>query len=156
MPDETFNPESHYNSKIKDGTVLEQGTVLDFKRELRTNEKKKEKGKKRVIREEYKYEAFKQIADEHSKYIDRLIGNTDPNTAMAALYRADLTGARVSVDGQDGIIAEERKKTIIMLYSDNKVKCIPKKGAILTYKHKTVEYYFIGKNLKKSRFTKGH
>lgn len=155
-----FSPEMHYNSKMKNRTVRDQGIVISLKKQPSNSSKEvrieiKKKGIRRVMEDKYTYDRAVDLKAEHTKYIAKLLGNVHPEAAMALLYQAELTGAEIKINNSVGIIIEERKNSLIVIFKDNKVRCFPKSTNSFIFSFNGTDYLFIAKNLKKNRIFKG-
>lgn len=155
MRDKNFDAEAHFESKLKGSSIRDHGTVISFAaRPFSPARRPAEKGIKRVVREKFKYEEFKKINGMHTAYMRQLVGRLSPDAAMDAIYRAELTGAEIVVNGTAGFVIEERKNSLTVIFRGDRVKVFPKAVWDFTYVLDGVEYIFYAAALKKGRFLK--
>jgi len=152
---EHFNVEAHYESKIKKGSIKDQGSVLRFTR-MPFEPKKKEiqKGLRKIATERFKYSDFEDINKLHLEYLQELRGGLSSSAFMDILYKAELTGAKIEIAGRTGFVLEERKNSLFVIFPGNLVKIYPKKLWDFSLEFEGIKYLFFSEALKKGRFLK--
>ena len=151
-----FDAESHFNSKLRRGTIRDQGTIISFaSKPFNSKIKTQEKGLKKIKKEKFRYNEFMPINIIHTEYIKELKGNLHPDAFMDVLYKAELTGAKVRINGKEGFVIEERKNSMCVIFEDDKVNIFPKNVWDFVYTFENIDYFFYSENLKKNRFLKG-
>lgn len=150
-----FSAEEHYELKIKQGSIRSQSVYLRFgKNEPKKKIINKEKGFKRIIKDNFKFEDFVEINDLHTKYLDNLKGQFHPTAFQEILYKAELTGAKIEIAQKEGYIIEERKNTLTVIFMNDIIKVYPKKVFDFSLKHQGVKYMFYSNALKGGRLYK--
>lgn len=146
------NIEQHFESKIKQGSIKNQSTILHFSTQPFENKKSvREKGIRRIYKDRFTFESFLKINELHNDYIKELKGNLSPKAFLDVLYKAELTGAKIKIAGREGIIVEERKNSICVIFSTNETKIYPKRNWDFSLIFENVEYTFLCENLKANR-----
>lgn len=150
-----FDVETHFESKIGKNNLCSQGRVINFQpAPFCSTRKPIEKGIKRIIKEKFKYEEFKIINELHNDYIRELKGNQHPNAFNDILYKSELTGAKIRINGKFGFVIEERKNSLTVIFEGDKIKIFPKAVWNFVYSFDGVDYMFFTSNMKKNRFLK--
>lgn len=148
-----FIPEDHFESKVKNKLLWSQGTVLSFTPQPFTPKTRPvEKGRKRILRDNMKYEEFQEINQMHREYMKKIIGNLHPDAALEIIYKADLTGAQIEINNHKGYVVHERKNSLAVIFPTDEVKIFPKSIWDFKISFEGIDYIFFGKNLKKNRF----
>lgn len=154
MP-EKFSAEAHFESKLKQGSIRDQGSVLRFgAMPLEPKKFHSEKGLRRIAKDRFKYEDFKTINQMHTGYLRELQGNLPPKAFLDTLYRAELTGALIQIAGKEGIVVEERRNSLSVIFEGNVIKIYPKKVWDFRLIFDGVQYLFFSEALKKGRSLK--
>ncbi|ELA41595.1 uncharacterized protein VICG_01343 [Vittaforma corneae ATCC 50505] len=147
-----FNAEQHFESKIKQGSIKNQSTILRFDTQpFKSKKAEREKGLRRICKDRFNFEDFVKINKMHSSYVQELKGNLSPKAFLDVLYRAELTGAKVKIAGKEGIIVEERKNSLCVIFSSNQMKLYPKRSWDFSLVFDGIEYQFLSENLKTNR-----
>lgn len=150
-----FDAEAHFESRMGLQSIRSQGVVLDFTtRPLKKTPKKMEKGLTRVCHDRYYYESFIEINALHRAYISELKGQLGPDAFLSILWQAELTGAMITIAGKEGIVVEERKNSLVVIFSNDKVKIFPKAVWDFCFQFDGVTYFFYAKNLRHNRLMK--
>ena len=147
-----YNVEQHFESKIKQGSIKNQGTIVCFS--LQPFEGKKteqEKGLRRVCKDRFNFENFQAVNALYNDYLRELKGNLTPKAFLDILYKAELTGAKIKIDNKEGLIVEERKNSICVIFSSNQMKIYPKRTWDFSLIFDCVEYKFLCEKLKINR-----
>lgn len=153
--DDEFDVESHYESKIKNGSLKDQGIILRFnKPTYRPSNPEIIKGLRRIAKDRFKYEDFIEINKIHSAYLKELKGNLSPKGFLDILYKSELTGAMIDIAGKSGFVIEERKNSISVIFPENIVKLYIKSCWNFKINFEGVDYLFFCNNLKNNRFLK--
>ncbi|KAG0440579.1 hypothetical protein DMUE_1636 [Dictyocoela muelleri] len=109
-----------------------------------------------------KYEHYKKINIDHKKYINSLLNDIPKINRTAIIHNIELTGAELTINpindkklvfGNKGIVVEEKKNVILMIFPDDKLRIIPKNQNEFIFEFDGVNYTFL-KNLKKNRHFK--
>jgi len=149
-----FSAEQHYESKIRQGSIRGQSTILHFDRKpLECRKREQEKGIRRVCRDRFRFEDFVSLNSLHTDYLKELKGDLGSKAFLDVIYKAELTGARVRIAGREGIVVEERKNSLCVIFESNEVKIYPKRNWDFTVLFDGVEYIFISRNLRANRLT---
>lgn len=153
MGNTPFSPTAHFESKFKHNTAKDGcSTILHFEAPPFISQTViREKGLRRILTDRFSFEDFKEINILHQNYIRKLKGSLYPTMFLDVLYKAELTGALIKIAGKEGIVVEERKNTLCVIFKDNKVKVFPKTLWNFTFSFEGVDYLFMCKALKKSR-----
>lgn len=147
-----FSAEQHYESKIKQGSIRNQSVILHFDRKpLEYKTKQREKGIRRISKDRFNFKDFLEITQLHSEYLKELKGGLSPKAFLDVIYKAEMTGARVRIAGKDGIIVEERKNSIAVIFESNDVKIYPKRNWDYSVLFEGVEYIFMSRRLRPNR-----
>ncbi|KAI5168391.1 hypothetical protein PAEPH01_0088 [Pancytospora epiphaga] len=153
--EEPFDAESFFETKTGQESIRSQGVVLDFTAApFKRKRVKIEKGLSRVCREKYRYEDFHEINRFHSAYIEELKGHLGPDAFLPILWQAEMTGAIITIGGREGVVVEERKNSLLVIFKNNKVKLFPKEVWDFSFQFQDKTYFFYSKNLKHNRTTK--
>ncbi len=154
-----FSAEAHYESKIKQGSIKNQSCVIRFDSSVFEPKRiVKEKGLRKICKDEFSYESFKEINKLHCEYLNKIKKSSVNNKGfLESLYKAELTGAsiRIAKGSKDcfteGFIVEERKNSLVVILKDNSIKIYPKIAFDFTIRFDEVNYKFLSKLLKKNR-----
>lgn len=147
-----FSAESHFESKIKRGSIRNQSTVIRFTPQpFEPNKHTTVKGLRRICCDRFSFTDFEKINEMHTEYLRRLKGSCTPQAFLDVLYKAELTGTRIKIDKKEGFIVEERRNSIFVIFESNKIKIYPKKVWDFILMFDGVEYMFICESLKKNR-----
>jgi len=169
-----FDPESHFNSKIKGKSLYDSGNILGLSLPRIERNRVVDKGIPRVCRENYKYSEFVKINIKHGEYLKEMLRNQSANMCLHIISKADLTGAEMTVESDEnrgvcgnghrrvcgngpvensrrGIVAEERKNSLVLIFPDDRTRIYPKAMWNFKMEVEGKEYLFIGKNLKQKR-----
>lgn len=114
-----------------------------------------EKGLRRIAKDRFSYEDFKTVNQMHTEYLRELKGALSPKAFLDILYRAELTGAQIRIAGKVGIVVEERKNSLSVIFEGNKVKIYPKKVWDFQLIFDGAQYFFFSEALKKGRSLRG-
>lgn len=150
-----FNVEAHYESKIRQGSIKDQGSFLNFRNvPFIPKNVEIQKGLKRIKMDKFKYDDFKIINQLHQEYLKEIKGVLSHTAFLDIIYKAELTGAKIEIAGKEGFVIQERKNTIFVIFPGNITKIFPKKIWDFKLKFEDVEYLFFAKALKNGRFFK--
>lgn len=151
-----FNAEQHFEAKIRRGSIKNQSTILNFDtRPFEGKKTEREKGLRRICRDRFSFQDFEKINEMHCEYLRELKGNLGPKAFLTHLYKAELTGARIKIAGKVGIIAEERKNAICVVFETGGPKIYPKKTWDFSLIFEGVEYLFMSEALRANRKVSG-
>ncbi|KAM0680251.1 hypothetical protein GINT2_001636 [Glugoides intestinalis] len=152
MGNPSFSPAAHFESKIKQEAKKDASAILHFAPPpFIPKTVVPEKGLRKILKDRFSFEDFTEINSMHQHYIRKLKGTLLPSVFLDILYKAELTGAKINIAGKEGIVVEERKSTLCVIFKDNKVKLFPKNVWNFTFPFEGVNYLFICKSLKKNR-----
>ena len=175
-----FSSESHFESKIKQGSIKNQSPVIRFNTSVFEPSKfAKEKGLRKICKDQFKYSDFVEINKLHCEYLNKIKENSNGtnskgNTSgfLENIYKAELTGAsvklinledkgklenKINLEDKDklqdkiGFIVEERKNSLVVIFKENEIKIFPKKSWNFSILFEGIEYLFISELLKKGR-----
>jgi ribonuclease P protein subunit POP4 len=153
-----FDIEEHINEKLARQPIRLYNTGLWLANTAFTNSARNGgRGMGKVNTGSVRYKDFIEINAMHTIYISELRGNMSPNAFLPVLYKAELTGAKVTIlsgINKTGIIVEERENVILMVFEDDRIKCYPKNTIDFTFAFDGVDYIFLGDKMKKNRFFK--
>ncbi|KAI5149672.1 hypothetical protein ENBRE01_1054 [Enteropsectra breve] len=147
--------EAHFDAKMAKSCIKDHGMIINFsskRRELKAS--KQEKGIPRIVKENFTYGEMQKINKIHKEYLSELKGKHVPSTFMDVLYRAELTGAEISIAGKTGIVIEERKNVMVVIFPCDIIKIYPKNKYDFSINIDEVDYIFYGSNLKINRMLK--
>ena len=147
-----FSAEAHYESKIKQGSIKNQSSLLRF--DSFVFEPKKttiEKGLRRICKDEFKFSDFQEINKLHTDYLRKIKEISGCKGFLEGLTKAELTGAKIKISDKIGFIVEERKNSLIVIFEKNIIKIFPKKVWDFWILFDGEEYKFYSEQLKKSR-----
>lgn len=147
-----FSAEQHFESQIKRGSIKNQSITLHFGAQPLENKKiEREKGLRRICKDRFCFRDFVGVSEMHNSYIRELKGNLSPKAFLDVLYKAELTGAKIKIAGKEGIVVEERKNSLFVIFSSNQTKLYPKRSWDFSLVIDGVEYRFLPENLKINR-----
>lgn len=150
-----FCAEEHFELKIKQGSIRDQSIYLRFGKSLRKDSKFiPEKGIKRIVKDNFKFEEFKEINKLHNDYLDKLKGQLHPNIFQEILYKAELTGAKIEIANKEGYVIEDRKNTLTVIFENDIIKVYSKQIYDFSLVHQNVKYMFYSGALKAGRLFK--
>ncbi len=155
MPNSKFNAESFFESKLSSGDLRSNGSVIGFYvKDIEFTKKIPPKGIKRINRDVINFKDFEIINKLHKEYLQELRANHKGNSFENILFNSELTGAEIEIDNKKGIVVEERKNSILVIFKDNKIKLYPKNVWNFTLDFENIKYLFFPQKLKKNRFLK--
>ncbi|KAI4291203.1 hypothetical protein PAPHI01_0477 [Pancytospora philotis] len=142
---EHFDAEAHFDAKMSPLTVRDQGVAVDFTNRPLKAAAQPTRGKiARVDKTKYTHDKMAPLVELHRRYISNLKGSLSPEEFLPIIVKAEMTGAEITVDGKTGIIAEDRKNSIVVVFSDNRTRCYPRKQWDYTFSHDGFDYLFLG------------
>lgn len=151
MPN-NFSAEAHFESKIKQGSIKNQSSVIRFENQLFEPKKTTvEKGLKRICKDQFKYSDFLEINQLHSEYLHKIKEISGNKGFLDNVLKAELTGAKIKISNKIGFVVEERKNSLVVIFEDDRTKIFPKKVWDFILMFDKSEYKFFSKKLKKSR-----
>lgn len=154
-----FDVVEHLNANITGETLNTSFRVVHMSNSI---EKRETKGKVVSIRathfDNIQFQDFVQASALHERYLSEIKASMSPSAFLAHLYKAELTGAKVSVikdkRAVEGIVVEERRNVLVIVHADNSIKMYPKASNRFVLRHDGIRYFFFGDGMKKSRFFK--
>lgn len=150
-----FSAEAHFESKIKQGSIKDQSVLRFGATPLEPKKFHSEKGLRRIAKDRFSYESFQAINQMHTEYLRELKGHLPPKAFLDVIYKAELTGALIQIAGKEGIVVEERRNSLCVIFVGNVIKIYPKKIWDFKLIFDGVRYLFFSEGLKKGRLLKG-
>jgi hypothetical protein len=150
-----FDVEDHFGAYLEKETIRELCHSYPlFNKPVKFTKKERQQGIKRAERKNIKYEDFVEINRIFSEYLSELRGSSSVSNFVQKLYKAELTGARILVNGKEGIVVEERANSIIVVHRNDSLKTYIKRTTCFSIEWDGVEYFFMGPKMKLNRFVK--
>lgn len=138
-----FDAEAHFDTHMKNNTVRDQGVVIDFHRELLPKQRSTNDPRiPRTGRTKYSYAAMLPLVELHQQYITKLKGNLPPDDFLPILLGAEMAGAEITIGNRQGIIAENRKNSLIVVFKNGATRCFPRASWGFVFRHAGFDYVF--------------